>query len=125
MFNLTYEDIAEKQRLGFDNRRHARTGQIDYTRALAAASHNVRALVGTRDRVLLEKSAEASRQNGANAEFFVADVSDEREVRTLRDQVASQCGDIEILINNAGINIRKPSEEFYNWKNGIGFLTRI
>jgi len=78
--------------------------------ALAGAGHNV-ALVG-RDHVLLEKTAEAARQDGSNAETFVADVSNEHEIRTLHERVSEQCGHIEILVNNAGINIRKPSEDF-------------
>src|SRR4051812_44213149 len=78
--------------------------------ALAGAGHHV-ALVG-RDRGLLEQVAEAAAKTGSAAEAFTADVTDEREIRRLHEQVGERCGPIDILINNAGINVRKPAEDF-------------
>jgi len=78
--------------------------------ALAGAGHNV-ALVG-RDLVLLRQVAEAAAKTGSTAETFAADVTDEQEIRRLHEQVGERCGPIDILINNAGINVRKPAEDF-------------
>jgi NAD(P)-dependent dehydrogenase (short-subunit alcohol dehydrogenase family) len=78
--------------------------------ALAGSGHNL-ALVG-RDQILLAQTAEAVQQTGVRAEIFNADVSDEQQILLLKGQIASKCGGIDILINNAGINIRKPSVDF-------------
>ncbi len=50
--------------------------------------------------------------SGAKAKVFVADVTDEQGIGRLRDEVSEQLGNVQILINNAGINIRKNLIEF-------------
>ena len=62
-------------------------------------------LVG-RDRAKLEEAAGAMARAGAQAAVFVTDVSSEPEVLALREHVAKQFGRVDILINNAGINVR-------------------
>jgi NAD(P)-dependent dehydrogenase (short-subunit alcohol dehydrogenase family) len=52
------------------------------------------------------------RKLGAEAEPFVADVTDEAQVARLGSEVSSRFGPVQILINNAGINIRKATTEF-------------
>ena len=69
------------------------------------------ALVG-RDAEKLEESAAAVRGRGAEAKVFVADVTDEARVRQLEAEVASSLGKISVLINNAGVNVRKSITEF-------------
>ncbi len=49
---------------------------------------------------------------GGAANVFLADVSDEDAVVRLGAEVAEQMGKIQILINNAGMNIRKNLTEF-------------
>jgi NAD(P)-dependent dehydrogenase (short-subunit alcohol dehydrogenase family) len=49
---------------------------------------------------------------GGKAATFVANVTDEQSVAQLQADVASQLGAAQILINNAGINIRKNLTEF-------------
>jgi NAD(P)-dependent dehydrogenase (short-subunit alcohol dehydrogenase family) len=50
---------------------------------------------------------------GGRARTFVADVSREDEVLKLQDEIAaSQLGKVQILVNNAGTNIRKNLTEF-------------
>ena len=48
---------------------------------------------------------------GAGAEIFAADVSRVAEIQTLVRDVLARLGQIEILVNVAGINCRKPSTE--------------
>ena len=83
--------------------------------ALARAGAAVALVARSRD--LLESAAQGIRANGGQAEVIVADVSDEAEVDQLARQVNSALGACDILINNAGINIRKDLEEFTlgNW----------
>jgi len=45
-------------------------------------------------------------------ETFVTDVTDEDQVSALQADVADRLGRVHILINNAGINIRKQIHEF-------------
>jgi hypothetical protein len=57
------------------------------------------------------KSAEAAaelKQGGARAIAVTADVTDKEAVAAMAGRVAAELGRIDILINNAGINIRKP-----------------
>ena len=57
----------------------------------------------------LLKVAEEIRAHGAAAEIFAADVSRVAEIQTLVREVLARLGQIDILVNVAGINCRKPS----------------
>lgn len=78
--------------------------------ALAGAGVKL-ALVG-RDAAKLEETAAAARAAGTEAEAFVADVTDEAQIAALEKRVAARVGRVQILINNAGINIRKDITDF-------------
>jgi NAD(P)-dependent dehydrogenase (short-subunit alcohol dehydrogenase family) len=78
--------------------------------ALAEAGAAV-ALV-SRDPSRLTEAAETLRQRGLEVESFAADVSDEGEVERMVRAACARFGRIEIVINNAGINLRKPVTEF-------------
>jgi len=65
-------------------------------------------LVG-RDKAKLDETAAAS---GAESAVFLADVTDEKQVRALEHDVQERFGRVDILINNAGMNIRKPMVEY-------------
>lgn len=55
---------------------------------------------------------------GAKAIAVEADVTDEAQVTAMADRVAAELGRLDILINNAGTNIRKRPEELElaEWK---------
>jgi NAD(P)-dependent dehydrogenase (short-subunit alcohol dehydrogenase family) len=78
--------------------------------ALGAAGARL-ALVG-RDVASLDRVAEEARRGGAEAEVYGTDVTDERQVRDLERRAIERFGPVHILINNAGINIRKNVPEF-------------
>src|SRR5579863_7746854 len=65
------------------------------------------ALVG-RDRAKLDETAAEAAKAGAESAVFVADVTDETQVRALEEGVRERFGRVDILVNNAGMNIRKP-----------------
>ena len=44
--------------------------------------------------------------------MFRADVADEKSVLALEQEVASRLGKVRILINNAGVNVRKSITDF-------------
>src|SRR2546422_8055364 len=75
--------------------------------SLAAAGAAV-ALVA-RNRELLEAVKAGI---GDRAEAFAGDVTNENDVASIAAQIRARLGPPDILINNAGINIRKPIHEF-------------
>jgi NAD(P)-dependent dehydrogenase (short-subunit alcohol dehydrogenase family) len=79
-------------------------------KALAAAGAEI-ALVA-RDRARLERVREDITTSGGSAEVFVADVTRENEVATLAEEINARFGRPQILINNAGINVRKPLVDY-------------
>ena len=75
--------------------------------ALALATSGARlALVGRDSDALASVAAEAH-SLGAEAQPFQADITDEQQVLQLERDISSRLGPVEILVNNAGINIRK------------------
>jgi len=78
--------------------------------ALAAAGARI-ALVG-RDAAKLEETAELIRGAGGDAQAFRADVTDEAQVAELARSVSERMGRVSILINNAGVNVRKNITDF-------------
>jgi NAD(P)-dependent dehydrogenase (short-subunit alcohol dehydrogenase family) len=74
--------------------------------SLAEAGARV-ALVG-RDRSKLEETASEARRRGGQAEVFCADITSEAQVTQLEQDVKSRLGGTQILVNNAGVNVRKP-----------------
>jgi NAD(P)-dependent dehydrogenase (short-subunit alcohol dehydrogenase family) len=81
--------------------------------ATALAAEGAEIALVSRDTAKLNEVAAEIRASGGRAEVFGADVSDEGQVNRLREEVATKFGGkLHILINNAGINIRKPITEF-------------
>jgi NAD(P)-dependent dehydrogenase (short-subunit alcohol dehydrogenase family) len=78
--------------------------------ALAGAGAQL-ALVG-RDREALDATAAEVRALGATAQVFLADVSEEASVLALEKAVVAHFGSVNILINNAGMNLRKKITDF-------------
>jgi NAD(P)-dependent dehydrogenase (short-subunit alcohol dehydrogenase family) len=79
-------------------------------KALAEAGASV-ALVA-RDVKRLEAVREAIAERGGTAETFVADVTREDQIAQLERAVGERFGAPQILINNAGMNIRKSLVDF-------------
>jgi NAD(P)-dependent dehydrogenase (short-subunit alcohol dehydrogenase family) len=65
-----------------------------------------------RDSAKLNAVKEEIEAAGGIAAAFIADVTDEQQVEHLKQQVAAQMGPVQILINSAGINIRKNLVDF-------------
>jgi NAD(P)-dependent dehydrogenase (short-subunit alcohol dehydrogenase family) len=78
--------------------------------ALAAAGASI-ALVA-RDVERLQKVKATITAAGGRAEIFTADVTDEQDVAVLSEAVRKALGPVDILINNAGTNIRKKITDF-------------
>lgn len=84
--------------------------------AIALAGAGVRVALVGRDAAKLEETAAACSEG---ASVFPCDVTKEDEIAELEKGVAASMGKVQILINNAGVNLRKPVTEFtlqeWNW----------
>src|SRR5688572_33360108 len=80
--------------------------------ALALAEAGARLVLVSRNLEQLNETAAAVRKFGTDAFVFPADVTDEHQIAQLQKSVAEKFGTLQILINNAGINIRKAVTEF-------------
>ncbi|HNQ90805.1 MAG TPA: SDR family NAD(P)-dependent oxidoreductase [Verrucomicrobiota bacterium] len=78
----------------------------------ALAQAGARLALVSRDERLLSETAAAIREVGSEAEVLAADVTDEAQVLALEKAVAARFGRVDILINNAGINLRKRMTDF-------------
>jgi len=75
--------------------------------ALALGEAGAGVALVARDVAQLNAVADEARRSGAPAEVFRADISDEPQVRQLERDVLARLGPVDILINNAGIAVRK------------------
>lgn len=80
--------------------------------ALALAAAGTKLALVARDIDQLQAVAAEARGRGADAEVFPADVAQEEQVAKLAADVKARFGAVHILINNAGINVRKNVTEF-------------
>lgn len=80
--------------------------------ALALASHGANLALVARDAEALNAVAAEARALGVHAETYVADLTSEESVAALEKAVIGRYGKVHILINNAGMNLRKKIHEF-------------
>src|SRR3954469_18927032 len=80
--------------------------------ALALAGAGAKLALVSRNREQPEAVAKEAQSAGGEAKVFVADLAREDQVTRLVGEVTDACGGVQILINNAGINIRKSITEF-------------
>jgi NAD(P)-dependent dehydrogenase (short-subunit alcohol dehydrogenase family) len=66
----------------------------------------------SRNATELSATAKELKAAGMEAEAFPADVTKEADVRRMEQAIVERFGKVHILINNAGINIRKSITEF-------------
>jgi NAD(P)-dependent dehydrogenase (short-subunit alcohol dehydrogenase family) len=84
--------------------------------ALALAKNGARVALVSRDREKLESVAreigESGAPGGGAADVFVADITQEDQVARVEKEVAQKVGKVQILVNNAGMNLRKNITDF-------------
>jgi len=76
--------------------------------ALALAAEGAQIALVSRNIEQLNEVGRAVKNAGGEARVFQADVAEEEQVRKLERDVTGAFGKVHILINNAGINVRKP-----------------
>jgi NAD(P)-dependent dehydrogenase (short-subunit alcohol dehydrogenase family) len=77
--------------------------------ALALGAEGARVALVARDAGKLEA---VRAEIGDSSAVFVADVTIERDVLRVEREIAARFGKVQILINNAGVNLRKPLVDF-------------
>jgi NAD(P)-dependent dehydrogenase (short-subunit alcohol dehydrogenase family) len=80
--------------------------------ALALGGAGAKLALVSRDRAKLDETAAEAAKLGAEAAVFQVDVTDEEQVRKLEHNVKGRFGPADILINNAGIAIRKTVVDY-------------
>jgi NAD(P)-dependent dehydrogenase (short-subunit alcohol dehydrogenase family) len=77
--------------------------------ALALSQAGARVALAGRD---VERLDDAAKACGDGAMIFPCDVTSEADVSALEGRVSEHLGKVSILINNAGVNLRKPVTDF-------------
>ncbi len=80
--------------------------------SLSLAAEGAKIVMIARNAGPLEEAAAEVRALGVEALTITADVADETQVERLRAEVIARFGSVHILINNAGMNLRKPLADF-------------
>jgi 2-dehydro-3-deoxy-D-gluconate 5-dehydrogenase len=82
---------------------------LGMARGLAAAG--ARVVIGARDQTKSRAAVKDLEGRGVEAMAVTVDVADEASVAALVATVAERWSRIDVLVNNAGINIRKPVQD--------------
>ena len=80
--------------------------------ANALSEAGARIALVARDRKQLDRVRDAITERGGTAAVFTADVTSEADVASIAEAVQQQFGAPQILINNAGSNVRKNLVDF-------------
>lgn len=79
--------------------------------ALTFAQLNANVVISGRNKSALEETLEELREYNKNCIAISGDLSNIDEVRHLIDTAAAEFGSVDVLVNNAGVNIAKPALE--------------
>jgi 2-deoxy-D-gluconate 3-dehydrogenase len=85
-------------------------GGIGFGMAQGLATAGAHIVIAARNAAKSAAAVELLQTSGARAMALQVDVTDEKSVDRLFEQTLTRCGSVDILINNAGINIRKPAQ---------------
>ncbi len=88
------------------------SGGLGRAMALALGGAGAKLALVSRDRAKMEETAAQAAAVGAEAAVFPCDVTKESEVRALERDVIARFGRADILINNAGIAVRKTVVDY-------------
>lgn len=80
-------------------------GLAEYGAEIAVAGHDA----GRAEQVASELR---SRFKGSAAKAFSFDITDEKSVKSLRDQVVADFGSVDILVNAHGVNVKQGATDF-------------
>ncbi|HEU5136850.1 MAG TPA: glucose 1-dehydrogenase [Steroidobacteraceae bacterium] len=96
-------------------------GGIGFGMAQGLATAGARVVIAARNAAKSAAAVDLVKSSGGDALGLEVDVTNEASVARLFEQTRSRCGSVDILINNAGINIRKPVQSlaFEEWQQVV------
>lgn len=96
-------------------------GGIGLGMATGLATAGATIVIAARDAAKNAKAVATLRSIGATVKSLTLDVTDETACKVLIEQVGAEHGGVDILINNAGMNIRKQPQHYTldEWKSVI------
>ena len=102
------------------------SGGIGHAIAVSLAKHGADVVVTSRTLSKLEPVADEIRALGKKAMAISADVTDEHSVANMVNHVLKEFSHIDILVNAAGLALRKPAEDIpvNEWQQVIDFNAR-
>jgi 2-deoxy-D-gluconate 3-dehydrogenase len=86
-------------------------GGIGFGMARGLANAGAHVVVAALNQEKCRTAVQALRDLGFESLALPVDVADERSVDALVEQTIHHCGQLDILINNAGVNVRKHPQE--------------
>jgi gluconate 5-dehydrogenase len=98
------------------------TGGLGSLFAKGLAENGCRVVLNSRSKEKVEEQIMEFKTLGYNAHGVAFDVTNSEEINSGIQQIKEEIGTINILINNAGINLRAPLEDFddADWDKVIG-----
>lgn len=81
---------------------------IGYGMATALGEYGATVAIASRGMENLMKAEESLSARGIRVKGFTVDVTNKSQVERLVEEVVKEFGKIDVLVNNAGMNIRKP-----------------
>ena len=83
------------------------------------AKKNIRVIVSARNEILLQKTRTQFESEGLQADYIKLDVTDNEEIKTVANYIDRTYGNLDILINNAGISVEKSPSYMVNNSESI------
>lgn len=101
---------------GLDGKKAVVTGSargIGYGLATTLSKAGAEVVIWDMEKEAAEKAAqEITSATGNKTYSYIGDITKKYEIKKYVDEIAALCGGIDILINNAGVQVRKPALEF-------------
>lgn len=88
------------------------SGGLGFFFAEGLAANGARVIINGRSQDRLEEAKNSLKREGYEVYPYVFDVSNQKEVASSMEKIQQEQGPIDVLINNAGVNIRAPLEEY-------------